>query len=83
MDDVNSNEGTNFVTLPFMKLLYLQLEQEIKTGNILYIYNNVHIYSDLSYSWRKCSELYVFCASNFIWAMPKLVKLYIKIYIHI
>ena len=43
MDDVNSNEGTNFVTLPFMKLLYLQLEQEIKTGNRLYIYNNIHI----------------------------------------
>ena len=40
MDDVNSNEGTNFVTLSFMKLLYLQLEQEIKTGNILYIYNS-------------------------------------------
>lgn len=35
MDDANSNEGTNLVTLPFMKVLYLQLEKDIKTGNIL------------------------------------------------
>ena len=37
MDDVSqtSNEVTNFVTLSFMKLLYLQLEEEIKTSNRL------------------------------------------------
>ena len=35
MDDVSqtSNEVTNFVTLSFMKLLYLQLEEDIKTDN--------------------------------------------------
>ena len=35
MDDINSNEGTNFMTLSFMKLLYLRLEKEIEIGNSL------------------------------------------------
>ena len=62
MDDVNSNEGTNFVTLSFMKLLYLQLEQEIKTGNILYIYTAIsHILGEnvLNYMYFFSSDIII------------------------